>query len=77
VSTQGYAEAEWESVVSLWERYNMHLATVIARIPAEHADTPCRIGDDPPQPLADLARDYVDHARYHMEQILEPPAPEA
>ncbi len=71
VSTQGYAEADWNSVVSLWERYNLHLATVIDRIPSEHAETPCRIGDEPPQSLADLARDYVDHACHHIEQVVD------
>ena len=71
---QGYADAEWAPVVSLWELYNLHLATVIARIPASHAEIPCTIGHNPPQPLADIAREYIDHAVHHMGQILEPAA---
>lgn len=51
----GLPEADWALLVSLWAAYNRHLAHVLARLPAEKLDTPCRIGSGQPVTLGFLA----------------------
>ena len=72
VAVQGHAERPFAELVSLWDALNRHVAHVVARIPAEKVETPCRIGDGPAVTLEFVARDYVRHLRHHLEQVLEP-----
>jgi len=72
VAVQGHAERPFAELVSLWDALNRHVAHVVARIPAEKVETPCRIGDGPAVTLEFVARDYVRHLRHHLEQILDP-----
>ena len=44
VRSQGYNDAEWTHLVALWTHFNLHLADVIARIPADRYSVPCTIG---------------------------------
>ena len=62
-------EAGWPLLVSLWAAYNRYLAHVIARLPADKLDTPCRIGSAAPVTLRFLATDYLDHMVHHLAQI--------
>ena len=57
VAVQRYRDADWDGLIALWHAYNLHLARVIALIPAEH------------RRLHDLASDYVRHLRLHLAQI--------
>jgi hypothetical protein len=72
VAVQGHSERPFAELVALWDALNRHVAHVVARIPAEKVETPCRIGDGPAVTLEFVARDYVRHLRHHLEQILEP-----
>ena len=74
VRAGGYAGRSWPALVGLWAQLNAHLAHVIALIPAERRGTPCRIGESKPVTLEFIVRDYVDHLRHHLRQILEPEA---
>ena len=65
----GLPEADWALLVSLWAAYNRHLAHVLARLPAEKLDTPCRIGSGQPVTLGFLAADYLAHLAHHLSQI--------
>lgn len=69
VCVQAFQEADWGLLVSLWAAYNRHLAHVLARLPAEKLDTPCRIGSGEPVTLGFLAADYVAHLAHHLGQI--------
>ncbi len=62
-------EADWLLLVSLWAAYNRYLAHVIARLPADKLDTPCRIGSAAPVTLRFLATDYLEHMHHHLAQI--------
>src|ERR1051325_138262 len=54
VESQGYQDADWLHLVTLWTHLNLHLADVMARIPpAKHAVT-CVIGDSRPEPPESL-----------------------
>ena len=71
VDSQRYDRRPWSEIVALWAAYNRHLAHVLAHVPAEKADVPCSIGDNPEVTLAHIARDYVGHIRHHLRQIFE------
>jgi hypothetical protein len=68
VGVQGYQDAPWDDLVTLWRAYNRHLARVIERIPDARRGTACTIGSDPTVTLGFVASDYVRHLRHHLAQ---------
>ena len=74
VRAGGHKERPWPALVGLWAQLNAHLAHVVALIPADRRETPCRIGESEPVTLEFIVRDYVTHLRHHLQQILEPAA---
>ena len=69
-------EMPWLLLLSLWATYNRYLAHVIAHLPPEKLDVPCRIGANEPVTLRFMAEDYVVHMVHHLEQIgAAPPTP--
>lgn len=56
-------------VTGLLVNYNRHLAYLFAQFPAASLATPCRIGNDAPVSLAQLALDYVAHLEHHLRQL--------
>ena len=62
-------ELPWNALLALWTSYNRYLAHVIAHLPAEKLNVPCRIGSSEPVTLRFLAEDYVTHMLHHLEQI--------
>jgi hypothetical protein len=69
VAVQDYNSASWPDLIDLWRLYNMHLAHVIKRIPAEKLQVPCAIGDRAPVPLGDVVDQYVAHLKHHLGKI--------
>jgi hypothetical protein len=57
--------------VDLCVSLNSLLLHVIARIPAEKIDTPCRIGVAESIPLQELVRRYVAHCEDVVGQLLK------
>jgi hypothetical protein len=81
VTAQAYLQFGWQDLVDLWVCINRLLLHVLARVPEEKLETPCRIGIDPPIPLSKLIANYVDHCEDIIAQILargwrSRPAPE-
>jgi hypothetical protein len=81
VDAQGYADAPWRELVTLWAAYNRHLARVMAAAPAAvrgraHARHNLDvvgwrpIAADGPATLDWLMGEYVDHLEHHMRQLL-------
>ncbi|MCA1630857.1 MAG: DinB family protein [Acidobacteria bacterium] len=81
VRVQTYADAPWAGLVELWRAYNLHLAHVMASAPEETlkraraAHSLDRIafhtvGASQPATLEYLMRDYIDHLKHHLAQIL-------
>jgi hypothetical protein len=66
---QAVKEADWLLLVTLWAAYNRYLAHVIAHLPAEKLETPCRIGAGEIVTLRFLATDYLTHLLHHLRQI--------
>lgn len=69
VGCQRYNEAGWQEVLGLWRFYNLHLAHVIRKVPADALGVPCVIGDDEAVTLQFLIEDYLVHMKHHLEQI--------
>ena len=69
VGVQGYQDSSWPDLVQLWRLYNLHLAQVIRRIPAEQLETICRISPYEPVTLGYLVQDYPVHMTHHLQQI--------
>ena len=69
VRVQAVQQADWLTLVALWAAYNRFLAHVIAHIPADKLETPCRIGSGNPVTLRYLAEDYLAHMLHHLRQI--------
>ena len=81
VNSQKYSEEPWAEVIQLWSSYNLHLLHVASVIP-EDVLTKARsphtldqiafnlVDKNNPATLEYLIRDYVDHLRHHLDQIL-------
>lgn len=81
VSAQGYLDESWPDVVQLWTSYNLHLHHVASVMPTEvltksrsrhNLNEISFNGVDPGEPstMEYFIRDYVDHLRHHLDQIL-------
>lgn len=80
VEKQGYQDADWEELVTLWCAMNMQLCAAIEPIPEdilnklhdEHSyqKTAFReLSSETPSTLKYLIEDYFDHLEYHIHQI--------
>ena len=69
VRVQAVESVLWPVLVALWSSYNLYLAHVIAHLPADKLEAPCRIGEDDPVTLRFLAEDYLTHLLHHLSQI--------
>ncbi|HEY2964088.1 MAG TPA: DinB family protein [Pyrinomonadaceae bacterium] len=82
VSAQKYTDTSWPDLIELWRAYNLHLVHVVSVIP-EHLLTRQRnkhtlnqiafqtVDLSVPATLEYLIRDYLDHLKHHLDQILE------
>ena len=80
VRIQSYETAPWNELVALWESYNLHIARVMAAVPASIRDHKHakhnyhQIGfrdfkPDQAVTLDDLMYDYVLHLEHHLAQV--------
>lgn len=81
VRVQHYFDEPWRDLVQLWRLYNQHLLNVMRFAPEEtrtklrlrhnlHQIASDTIGENDPVTLDFLMRDYVDHMKKHLGQIL-------
>jgi hypothetical protein len=77
-----YAEAPWNSLLTLWREFNLQIARVMEATPASVRDLPRvrhnlhqlawrSVPEDQPATLGYFMSDYVDHLEHHLEQIQE------
>ena len=80
VRLQRYNERPWTELVSLWQTYNTHIASVIEAISPERLSLQRTqhnldevgwqaIPRDQPATLDFFIRDYVAHMKHHLAQI--------
>ncbi len=58
----------WPLLLDLWTNYNLYLAHILARIPAEAAGIHWRTGEKPEVTLQFVAEDYLRHLKQHLVQ---------
>jgi hypothetical protein len=69
VAVQQYRYMNWHDLVQLWYSYNLHLANVIANIPASSLQHIITI-DANTYTLQYIAADYEVHLLHHLRQLL-------
>ncbi len=69
VRVQAVQEMPWPVLIALWASYNRYLAHVVANLPEEALQAPCRIGSGEPVTLQFLAEDYLRHLVHHLQQV--------
>jgi hypothetical protein len=81
VRTNHYQERAWSELIQLWRSYNLHLHHLMTHADREKLNTPCTlhtlqeiafktVPKAEPVTLAYLMKDYVDHMKHHLAQIL-------
>jgi len=70
VAVQNPNLASWELLVELWSAYNRYLAYVLGQLPESCAEASCTIAGRRPVTLLWIARDYVEHMKHHLNQIV-------
>ncbi len=80
VAAQQYQNAPWPELVELWRDFNLHIARVMAAVPAEirfretrkhnfHEIASHGVPEGEPTTLDYFMSDYVWHLQHHLRQI--------
>ena len=69
VRMQAVQQMPWPSLIALWASYNRYLAHILAHLPEDALQAPCRIGSGTPVTLQFLAEDYLRHLAHHIQQV--------
>jgi len=69
VAAHGYAGQSWETLLRWWDVEHEILAAVVDQIPEERLEASCVLDADAPVTLRFLIEDYVQHQRWHLNQI--------
>jgi len=81
VRVQNYQGEEWRGLVQLWKSYNQHILHLVSLIPEEtrtrlrskhnlHQIASELLSENEPVTLDFFIRDYLDHMKKHLGQIL-------
>ena len=81
VRVQNYQGESWPELVELWKLYNQHILHLVSHIPEEtrtklrrkhnlHQIASDTISENEPATLDFFIRDYLDHMKKHLGQIL-------
>ena len=81
VRVQNYQGEQWADLVQLWKLYNQHMLHLISRVPEEtrmklrykhnlHQLASESLSENEPVTLDWFVRDYLDHMKKHLKQIL-------
>ena len=81
VRVQNYQGESWPELVELWKLYNQHILHLVSHIPEEtrtklrskhnlHQLASDTISENEPVTLDFFIRDYLDHMKKHLGQIL-------
>jgi len=84
VRFQNYQDEPWSELVQLWKLYNRHILHLMSLTPEEtrrklrhkhnlHQIASDSLSENEPVTLEWFMRDYVDHLKKHLRQILDTP----
>lgn len=81
IKVQNYQAEDWTELVQLWRLYNQHILHLMSLVPEDtrmklrykhnlHQIASESLREDEPVTLDWFMRDYVDHMKKHLNQIL-------
>src|ERR1700683_2881109 len=66
VAVEAVRQMPWPVLSALWASYNRYLSHILAHLPKDTLQAPCRIGSSEPVTLQFLAEDYLVHLVHHL-----------
>ena len=70
VRLQRYQDRQWSEIITLWQMYNVQLATLVRTVDLRTLKNIWHTPDGKDLDLEFIIRDYVVHMRHHLDQIL-------
>jgi hypothetical protein len=70
VESQRYNTADWSGLIAFWRAYNLHLAHIIEHTDPALLANSITVEDHGNFTLEFIMRDYVEHLKHHLLQIL-------
>lgn len=70
VASQNYQTTDWLLLITFWEAYNLHLAHVIENVSEKVLHNTIMIEGVGPFTLEFIMKDYAEHLKHHLHQIL-------
>jgi hypothetical protein len=69
VVLQDYQSRDWAELVAFWAAFNLHIAHIMAQLPAAAAGHTISIDGSAPYRLDFIVGDYVEHLLHHARQM--------
>lgn len=70
VESQKYNAADWQSLIDLWNAYNLHIAHIIENVQVEMLENKISIENAGAFTLEFIMKDYAEHLKHHLNQII-------
>lgn len=70
VESQSYNTADWSALIAFWRCFNLHLAHIIENTDPALLANSITVEDHGTFTLEFIMRDYVEHLKHHLLQIL-------
>ena len=70
VKIQQYQTGSWKNLLLFWKYYNIQLADLIERVDPGRLQNKIVIDGKGPFTLEFIMKDYVEHLKHHLKQIL-------
>ncbi|WP_341226571.1 DinB family protein [uncultured Arcticibacterium sp.] len=70
VDVQKYENYDWHQLIDFWAMFNHHMAHIIENVPREALSNEIKVEGVGPFTLEFIMKDYVEHLKHHMNQIL-------
>jgi hypothetical protein len=70
VDSQNYNAADWNDLIIFWRFFNLHLAHIIENVKPKFLANEITIENAGTFTLEFIMKDYVEHLKHHLNQIL-------
>jgi uncharacterized glyoxalase superfamily protein PhnB len=71
IAIQNYQAENWHDMVQLWKYANIHIVHVIRNVDVSKLDNEWIAGPDEMVSLRDMIVSYLDHLKFHLDEIGE------
>lgn len=70
VNIQKYTNYDWHQLIDFWAIFNRHIAHILENVPSDALSNEIKVESVGPFTLEFIMKDYVEHLKHHMNQIL-------